>query len=453
MKFKFIKNNNLTVKCIFILGIIIRFIAVLLSNPMYYNHDVGKIGAYGHLDYAIHFYENFKLAPYNTYEFSQPPINAMLQALVMKIVSIFNNFGNDYVKLFECTKVLNFAYSLITLYIVYKILIVLELPKKIINFTLLIFAIYPGYIIMVTQYNNDGISNMFFYISLYFSIKWSKEKNILNIVLLALSIGIGMLTKISVGLVALVTGPMMIIIFIKTLIDYKNKNISTSELRSIIFQIFIFLIVVFPIGLSYSIRNYLLFGQKFNEVTEIAAETAYDLKLYDIDFVDRFLSFPFHRLFGDKTGNYNNSQIYHWLYEEYGGDAGIYHQALEYNIWIDLIKTATFDEYNFKKGLLYGLYTFIYILNIIFFFVGFASMIINCVKIIKTIYISFINKNGDIIKNNILNARIISILLFIIAMSSYIVFNYKYLYSCSSNFRYIPYLLFSLALSISLLRE
>ena len=445
MKFRFIKNNNLTVKCIFILGIILRFFAVLLSNPMLSNHDVGEIGSYGHLDYAIYIYKNFSLAPYNNYEFSQPPLNAILQALVMKFVSVFNNFGNDYVKLFECTKVLNFAYSIITLYFIYKILIELELKDKIINFVLFIAAIYPGYLIMATQFNNDGISNMFFFISLYLSIKWSREKNALTIVLLALSIGIGMLAKISVGLIAFITGPMMIIVFLKSMMDYKKKNITSEEFRNMIFQIFIFLIIVFPIGLSFSLRKYLLFGQKINEINEIAAGTAYDLKLYNVDFFDRFLSFPIHRLFGDKTGVYKNSQIYHLLYESYGGNAGIYHQALEYNIWIDLIKTATFDEYNFGRGVLYIICFIIYILNITFFFVGFVSIIINCIKVFKGTDKSF--------KNNIFNARIISLILFIIAISSYILFNYKYAYSCNSNFRYIPYLMFSYALSILLMRE
>lgn len=427
---------------ILLIGIALRIIAVLLADPRVYNHDVSKVGGYGHLDYAIYIFKNFSLAPYNTYEFAQPPLNAILQALVMRVVSLFGNFGTKYMKLFEYTIILSLIYSVITLYFVYKILNELEFKSKIKNFVLLVFAVYPGYLTMASQFSNDGIANMFFYISLYLSIKWCKQRDLKTIVLLALSIGFGMLSKISVGLIAFITGPMMVVIFIKTLIDYINKRKTAAEFRNLTIQIIIFILIVFPLGLSYAIRNYVLFNQKFVEIFEVAKNGPLDMRNYNFSLYERFLSFPLDRLFGDETGYADKSMIYYMAYKRFGANTRIYHQVIEYNIWIDLIKTATFDEYNFGYGHLYVVCLIVYVLNIIFFFLGFISIIINIIRLFRT--------SAKSMTNNIFNARIIVILLFIIAMASYIGFNYKYQYSCNSNFRYIPYLLFSYAVSIPL---
>lgn len=440
------RRKDLSCYIILLLGIILRVIVVLLSDPRVSNHDVSKVGGYGHLDYAIYIYKNFKLAPYNTYEFAQPPLNAILQALVMRIVSFFGNFGTRYMKLFEYTKILNLLYSVLTLYFVYKILNVLDFSKKIKGLVLLIFAIYPGYLAMATQFNNDGISNMFFFMSLYFSIKWCIQKDLKTIIILALSIGFGMLSKISVGLIAFITGPMMIVMWLRSifkvkLLDYKQETDNHAS-YSITLQLIIFALIVFPLGLSYAIRNYMLFNQKFVEIFEIAKNGPLDLRNYTFTIQDRFLSFPLERLFGDRTGLADQSMNYYMVYMRYGANTRIYHQFLEYNIWVDLIKTATFDEYNFGYGAMYFACLVTYILNIIFFFAGFISIAVNIIRLFKTKVIS--------VFSNTFNARIISIILFIIAMASYIGFNYNYPYSCNSNFRYIPYLLFSYSLSIPL---
>ena len=436
------KRKELSSYIILLIGIILRIIVVLLSDPRVSNHDVSKVGGYGHLDYAIYIYKNFRLALYNTYEFAQPPLNAIMQALVMRVVSLFGNFGTKYMKLFEYTKILNFTYSVLAVYFVYKILIELEFTQKIKNFVLLIFAVYPGYLTMATQFSNDGIANMFFYISLYLSIKWCKQKDLKTIVLLAMSIGFGMLSKISVGLIAFITGPMMVFIFIRTFIDYLNKKKTSYEFKNLTLQIIIFALIVFPLGLSYAIRNYVLFNQGFADIFEVAKGGPLDMTQYSFSLYDRFLSFPIGRLFGDESGIADKSMVYYMSYLRYGGNTRIYHQFIEYNIWIDLIKTATFDEYNFGYGSIYILCMIVYVLNIIFFFAGFISIIVNLIRLFMPQKLK--------IQSNIFNARMISIMLFVIAMASYVGYNYKYQYSCNSNFRYVPYLLFSYAVSIPL---
>lgn len=209
-----------------------------------------------------------------------------------------------------------------------------------------------------------------------------------------------------------------------------------------------------------------MFKQPIGSIFEIAEGTLLDIRLHEWTIKDRFLSFPVSRLF-DK-------------------ESGIFHNLYEYNVWIDLIKTSTFDEVKIGDGMLKNILTVVYILNIIFYIVGivcvfitfidiikyvvnkirnkknttFPSMSINNINnicninnisdnkcIIKTKYIDNTN-DVDIVDSKIklhLNFKIICIMLFTLAIVSYISFNVKYPYSCNSNYRYISYITFAMA--------
>lgn len=405
-----IKNNSTSV-IIYLLGVLARFVVMINSNPLINQHDVE--GKYNWMDYAIHIFNNWALPNSNKYEYSQPPINPSLQAIVMKIFSPFIKYSKiNYKHLYGSTRILSFIFSCITLFIIYKILEEFEIKKRMKNFVFVIMALYPGIVFMTTQYSNDNIAYMFFYLSLFFSIRWAKDKKLSTIILLALSIGIGMLTKISVGLIAFITGPMMLAVLIKA----KDK-------KNIFIQLIIFAMIVFPIGLSYSIRNYVLFGQQIGSIYEVGMGSTVDLKMYNYTIVDRFLSFPISRVI-EKTN-------------------GIYHDFSEYNVWIDLIKTSTYDEFNFGNGSIKYFLTILYFANIIFYFVGFISVIITTIDVIKM----FMNKTS--FDNPYLNFKTICLMLFVLALFAYISFNVRYPYTCNSNYRYIAYISFALAGSIA----
>ncbi len=405
-----IKNNTSTI-VIYLSGVLVRFIAMLNAYPLTNQHDVE--GKYNWMGYAVHIFNNWALPNSNKYEYSQPPINSILQAVLMKIFSPFIRYSKiNYKHLYSSTRILSFIYSCITLYIIYKILEEFDIKKKMKNFVFAIMALYPGIVFMTTQYSNDNIAYMFFYLSLLLSIRWAKDKKLSTIILLALSIGIGMLTKISVGLIAFITGPMMIAVLIKA----KNK-------KNIFIQLIIFAMIVFPIGLSYSIRNYVLFGQQIGSIYEVGMGSTVDLKMYNYTIVDRFLSFPISRVV-EKTN-------------------GIYHDFSEYNVWIDLIKTSTYDEFNFGNGTIKSFLTVLYFANIIFYFVGFIAVIITTIDVIKM----FMNKTS--FDNAYLNFKTICLMLFVLALFAYISFNVRYPYTCNSNYRYIAYITFALAGSIA----
>ena len=227
-----------------------------------------------------------------------------------------------------------------------------------------------------------------------------------------------MLAKVSVGLIAFITGPMLLAV----LINEKDK-------KKIFIQLLIFGLIVFPIGLSYSIRNLVLFKQGFGEIYEVSKNTKLNLKRYAWTINDRFLSLPINKIFDS----------------EYG----IFHDWFEYNVWIDFIKTSTFDEFHLGEGLSFDsvtrpLLTILYVLNIMFHIVSIVSIVITFIDVVKNIFTKKMNY-----KSLIFNFEIICLMLFALAIFAYLFFNIKYPYSCNSNWRYIPYITFAAAGAIT----
>ncbi|MBR4314257.1 MAG: glycosyltransferase family 39 protein [Lachnospiraceae bacterium] len=421
-KSKLNKSNklNLPTIIIFALGIFARLMACILAKPDIYQHDVkGLDGLYGHLDYAVYIFKNWRLADTNYYEFAQPPVNATLQALCMKIVSLFKDFGDDYIQLYSYCKILTFIYSVLTLIIIYKIIKEFDLPKIASSIFLAIMALYPGLIVMTTQYSNDCLSYLFFYLSLYLGIRWAKTKKLSTIICLALSIGFGMLTKVSVGLIAFIVGPMMLIIWIKSLTANK-KGLQTYDVKpSITVQLIIFALIVFPLGLSYSIRNYVVFGQGFGEISDVVKGSVFDMTLRNFTFAERYLTFAFSKL--------------------YDGRYDIFHDWTEYNIWVDLVKTSAFDEFQFRFDSIYPALYVVWFLNIVYWFIGTISIIYNTIVMLLRKF------RGP---ENVRNLRNISLMLYFLAFIAFLSFNLKYPNSPNSNWRYVAYITFGLAGSI-----
>lgn len=409
--------NNMPTIIIFALGILARLVACIRAVPDMFQHDVqGLGGLHGHLDYAVYIFKNWRLADTNYYEFAQPPVNATMQALFMKFISLFKDFGDDYMKLYSYCKILTFIYSVLTLIIIYKIIKEFDLPKVASNVFFAIMALYPGLIVMTTQYSNDCLSYFFFYLSLYLGIRWAKTKKLSTIICLALSIGFGMLTKVSVGLIAFIVGPMMIIIWIKSL-AFNKKGLQSYETKpSITIQLIIFALIVFPLGLSYSIRNYIVFGQGFGEISDIVQGSALDMRLKNFTFAERYLTFAFSKL--------------------YDGRYDIFHDWTEYNIWVDLVKTSAFDEFQFRFDSIYPALYVVWFLNIVFWFIGTISIVYNAVvMIIKKFRCP----------ENVRNLRNISLMLYLLAFVAFLSFNLKYPNSPNSNWRYVAYITFGLA--------
>ena len=419
-------NKDFFTLIITIVAVLLRIIAFMFANPSVNQHDV--MAASGHFDYAMYIFNNWHLADNNYYEFAQPPINATMQALLMKFVSLFKNYGDDYMALYANCKILSLIYSLITLYLFYKIIKEFDLPKNLFNVFYGIMALYPGLFVMTTQYSNDLLSYVFFYLSLYLCIRWAKNPKFLTIILLALSIGFGMLTKISVGLIAFIVGPMMLAVLINSIRKKDTISFNTVKPLTIVLQLVVFLVIVTPIGLSYSIRNYLVFNQGFGEISDVVKGSVFDMTLRRYSDVERYWSFAFSKL--------------------YDGKYDIFHDWTEHNIWVDLVKTSAFDEFQFRDySVIYPALFIVWLYNVLFYFVSFIAMIYNIV----TLIMAAVKREIKNIAWNMLNLRLLSIMLYVLATLAFLLFNINYPYSCNSNYRYVAYITFALAGSLIVL--
>lgn len=438
---KQIKNKiccDIPIMIISFIGIILRIIYGLKATPLKWQHDI--MSGNGHMYYTLYVFSKHSLPNTNNYQFYQPPLNAILQSVWMKICSFFARpelsilssykkyvSGNyeinvekdvtlfNYIFDLYCRcNILSIVYSIITLIVIFKIVdeLIINYENKVNKFVAFfiksICSIYPGMIILSGQYNNDCLAYMFIFLSLFFAIKWCKKKNLLNIILLALSIGFGMLTKLSVGILAFVIGPMMMVIWIRFLLD--KKKIKTKRLsENITFQLFVFALIVFPLGLSYVVRNNILFNQSILYVWELPKTSKYYIKGRDI--YERVLSLPLERI---NVIKYN-----------------IFHDPKEYNIWIDLLKTSIFDEMVYKDGIINIVSIVLLVCNSIFYVFGIISFVIS---IITFMFIK---------KRTLVDLKLISLMLIALFFATYIPFCLKYKFSCSSSYRYAVYTTFA----------
>lgn len=418
-------DNKKIITYLFLFGIGLRIIYAGYNDALNRQHDVLNAYNNGHYGYALYIFRNNSLPNTNVDQFYQPPLNAILQALWMRFntlfikpspeiadayLAIFNtglkfSYNNELIaylnSLYNTTRILSCFYSCLTLIVIYYILKEFNLKKYVSNLIFAFMCFQPVLTMMAGTSNNDNLSYLFFFLALLFAIKWFKNPSFISIILMALSIGLGMITKLSIGFIALLIGPMMIYKFIEAI---KNK-----QYKLMMIQFVVFAIIVFPLGLSYAIRNLVLFKQSFTYILSFGEDSWLRDVIKTKNFYQRFLSFPL---------------------SQFVTQRGIFHDYQEYNIWVDLLKTSTYEEFGYvnTSHIFAGI---MLISNALIYISGIASIIYIVIMLFKRKY-----------KENIF-LTIISLSLTILALGSYISLNIKMPFSCTSNFRYISYLAFS----------
>lgn len=435
---KKISGENLFI-FILLLGFILRLVYGINNQFNQRQHDVGDAYGTGHYGYTIYIFRYLRLPDTNASQFYQPPLNSFLQAIWMRIAAFFapcsDSIKESYDALFtstvaispnqtdllnylnylyNSTKILSIIYSSISLYCIYFILKEFNLKQWVKNTILLFIACQPLMVMMSGTMNNDNLSYMFFFISLLCFIRFIKKPTFRYCIYLALSLGLGMITKLSIGFAAFVYGPVMIYKFVRYCIDASKDKEKKNTLIFYSLQLVLFALIVFPLGLSYATRNYVKFGQSFTYILDFGPSSWLHENIKDRSLFERFFSLPF-------------SQLIH-------SERGIYHDYREYNIWVDLIKTSIFDEFSYSMAPTYPA-VILFIANILVCLASIASFI-------YLIVIFFMKRFKEDLWFSLLMASIS-----LLGLVSYFSLCVKMPYSCTSNFRYITYVAFS---SISL---
>ena len=385
MKKKSSINLSKIMIVICVLAFVIRYAYIIKTPYMEKQHDIEPNG--NGLEYIFTIVETGRLPDSNGGQFYHPPLHQILAAGYIKIISIFtDNMETKY----ESLQYLTLLYSMLTVFLSYKIVNELKLKDKYKILLMLVFAFHPMYIILSGSLNNDVICLMLVTWSILRLINWYKKPDIKNTTFLAIVIGLSVMAKTSGGIIAIPT----IYIFLLRLI----KDIKRTDKKKIMFEKYVYLFIFFgcislPIGLWYPIRNYIKFNQPILYIMDVNNP---DLYVGDHSLLSRLTPF--------------SGEIFKVFCDPW----------VDFNMTTFLVKSSLFEEYTW--GASFGIvYPTVIILNIVMI-LGFITSLIYCL----------VNKD----KRQI-HFKIALAIMFIFNVISYLVMNIKLPYGCSMDFRYL----------------
>ncbi len=397
------------------LGVLLRMSFVLLSGLYDRQHDAGVFtgagtdfvnpGHIGYIEYIYKFGKLPDLNPYELFAYYHPPLHHILSAFWLKI-NIF--FGVPESLAFENLQILTLLYSCLLMTAAYRILKVLDIRGNGLYIGLAFVAFHPATIIMAGSVNNDMLTILFMFLIILGSLQWIREKNLKNLIKLALYIGFGMITKLNSAVLAIPLAIVFLMHFI-SVIREKDK----TKILKWIKNYCIFGVIAAPIGLSWIIRNLLLFGEKPG--VPVPGETSpmytavYSLwSRFGIPSLsDWRIPFPFHPL-SAKACN---------------------------NTWVIMMHTSLFaEEYPTElPDILLILCQITFVLAIIF---GIVTAVLLVAVMLH--------------KNTILQDKIFLLTGYVIMLLSFAAFVVIYPYTCSSDFRYVAVCLIYIAIALGL---
>lgn len=215
-------------------------------DKVYTDFDKEPI-AHSHMNYIMYLYNYNHLPSTNEIigQFYHPPLHHFVMAIWLKIADFFSDLSS--VKL-ESLQYVTIIYSVVILIALYKILKELEVEEKFKIIPMLLFSFYPLYIYLSGSINNDELVSMFCILSFLYLLKWEKVQSYKNAILIAIFIGLGLMTKTSAVVMMI---PSMYIYF-KVLNKYiKNQK----NIKKLLFELIVFCVIIIFLGGWFHVIN------------------------------------------------------------------------------------------------------------------------------------------------------------------------------------------------------
>ena len=233
-------------------GIMLRFVYILYTDSGSRQHDVGNwSGNTGHAGYILYWFQNgLKLPDFDIrtrWQYYQPPLHHWLMALTLRL---FTGCGMEFKTACEALQVLPFLYSCLILVICERLFRQVGLDGLPLVTAMAIPCFHPTFVLMGGSFGNDLLSVLFMLLTLVFALRWYEEPTLRRILPIALSIGLGMMAKLS----AWMTAPAVALLFLVVLIRDRKSW------KSLLAQFVLFGLICAPLGLWWQIRNYAAFG-------------------------------------------------------------------------------------------------------------------------------------------------------------------------------------------------
>lgn len=347
----------------------------------------------GHAVYIKYLMDNLSLPdfdPREVFQFYHPPLYHTVAAIWLKCCEWI---GMSWERATEALQFFTLFCSMSCLWISYRIGQALQIHKTGLLIGTALVACHPTFFLLSGSVNNDILSVAFALGAILWTIRWYQSPSFRRILAIALCIGLGMMTKLSVAMVA----PAIALVFLAKLIEERKKPGRTLA------QYGAFAAVCFPLGLWWSIRNWVLFKMPVNYVPDLGGETNFQF-IGDRSWQER--------LFGSQ---------WEWdkVFERWGDP------YYEFEPHVGLFKTALFDEKDFTS-------VFSEQLKIPCIVLFYLSLLLVALSIVALLWFLFRKENKQPIPIRMMIGG-----LYLLLLVSYYQFCFQYPYTCTMNARYV----------------
>lgn len=389
-------TNKKFILLMLILGFLIRLAYIMTITIYRKQHDAGSVEDMdGHVGYIAYILNNGSLPDFDVrevYQFYHPPLHHILEAIWIRIQLLFGlSLDNEYV--WENIQILTLFYSCCCMILCYKFFRKLGLDGKGLCASMAIVIFCPTFIIFSGSINNDVLSVVFMLGALINTLYWYESRSFKRIICIALCIGFGMMTKLSVCIAA----PAVAFIFIY--VFFKNLN----NIKKYIAQYVAFIGICAPLGLWWGIRNLISYGVPITYVMELPETSS--------QYVGNIPLMQ--RLFDFNPIQFENIGTQFTMYD------GKYN---EYNPLVALFKTSCFDE-------LFNVNNFPMVAGwdkLLFWF----SVLVGVIGFVAMIYVFMNDKTMSFVNKTFIG------IMYGVLFISYYIFCIKFPHVCSENIRY-----------------
>ena len=385
-------------------GFILRAVMVLFTPLNFHQHDVSGFGPgfQGfHDDYIMYIYENQALPDGDVRDLGQlyhPPLHHILCAVFFKINSvIFPARAGEINSL----KTLPFIWSCGLVLFSLKIMRQFRLKGAPLVISLAFVCLHPQTVFLAIQVNNDALAAMLFAASIYLALRWYEKPELTTILFTAIAIGCAMMTKLSAGFAAFPVGFLFLVRLIRSFREKGGKE--SVSAAGLIKQFVLFGLLVFPLGLWYPVRNYIEHKTPLTYVFVIDSSGGQDVWKYSV----------WQRLFAPSAESLKTPFM---TFKDSS-------PAVDYNIFLSILKTSLFDERTFDSPYLTVMGRIMTVIA--------AAITLICV--ICAVYVTV-----RLIRQKKMTAGFISLLILCaVLLISNIRFCFAYPVVCTESFRYI----------------
>lgn len=386
------------ISSVILAGFVMRIGYMLYTPCNVRSHDLWEFNTegYGHAGYILCLIQDKMLPQNNIRQYYQQPFFYIASSLVSRLIHSITGSDDPYA-LVDAAKTVSCAASCMTLLLAEKLCSMFGLEKREKLVTIVIAAFHPAFYLS-SRVTPDMLVTFLMTVALIYTFKWYDSPDWKNTLILAVTYGLAVMTKLSAGVVALFTAAVFIVKLIQLI---KEKKFGHLIPKFIVFGI-----ISLPIGLWYSVRNYIKFGQEIGFVLKAGGE---DSRLYvgNRSLFQRFVVPDFKNLLSTP-------------YADPGDD---------YNLLVYSLKTSLFGEFT------HSVPAFVPVLLM-------YSALILCV-------ISLIGAASAVkhIKEDKKTAVLAGVCaLFMISIIS---FNIKFPHACSMDYRYMTFVTIPFAVLIS----